>query len=326
MSADPRLPSPEDPNDDGAALPAGPDGATSPVEPAPPPRGSAAEDSGLPISAVAARTGISPDTLRVWQRRYGLGASRQSAGGHRRYTSGDLDRLRAVQKLLEQGASIGQAARSVLREASLDLPLPTVSLPAARRLAAAAADLDGPAVRTLLRDHIRAHGVLPTWEDMLRPVLAAIGERWSSLPHGIAVEHLLSRAASITFGETMSEFHAAQRSAPTVLLACVPGEEHDLPIVALGAALAERGVTATMLPVSSTIAEIADEAIRYPALTVLYAHDADGRWLAAPRIWPSGSALLVAGPGWDRARLPASIRYTNTLAESVRVATDPGAG
>lgn len=300
-----------------------------PADEGPPPRAatakpdepSAAEDAGLPISAAAARTGIPADTLRVWQRRYGLGASRQSAGGHRRYTRGDLERLREVQRLLDQGAPIGEAARSVLRAGSLDLPLPEGAISVARRVAAAAADLDGPAVRTLLRDQVTARGVMSTWEEVLRPVLAAIGERWSSLPHGVAVEHLLSRSASLTFEEAMFEMTGTDRSAPQVLLTCVPGERHDLPLVALGAGLAERGIPALLVPTRATIADITDEALRYSALTVLYSHDVDGRWVSAPRIWPTEAPLLTAGPGWDLGQLPAGADHTNDLVDAVRKIT-----
>lgn len=297
-----------------------------PADPrAPTPGPSGAEDAGLPISVVAARTGIAVDTLRMWQRRYGLGASRQSSGGHRRYTRGDLERLREVLTLLEQGVSIGEAARGVLRASSLDLPLPAEATPLAHRVAAAAADLDGPAVRRLLRDHIADRGVLSTWEELLRPVLAAIGTRWSSLPHGVAVEHLLSRAAVITLSETMPGQLGAARDAPTVLLACVPRDHHDLPLVALAAGLAERGIAAALLTSRSTIAEITDEAIRYP-LTVLYAHDLQGAWISLPSIWPHRLPLLVAGPGWDPARLPAGVGHTNDLADAVRAVVDRVAG
>lgn len=286
----------------------------------------AAEDTGLPISAAAARTGIPADTLRVWQRRYGLGASRQSAGGHRRYTRGDLERLREVQKLMVQGVPIGEAARSVLRAASIDLPLPVAAIPQTRQLAAAAGDLDGPAVRTLLGDHIAEHGALPTWEELLRPVLTAIGERWSSLPHGIAVEHLLSRAAALAFGDAVSGLRGTDGRAPDVLLTCVPGELHDLPLVALEAGLAELGVCAALLPIRTTLAGITDEAVRFGALTVLYAHADVGRWMSAPHIWPPGAPLLVAGPGWDPERLPAGTGHVNDLAGALRAVRELAPG
>ncbi len=52
---------------------------------------------GLPISVVAGLLGMPPSSLRAWQRRYGLGATKWSPGGHRRYVGEDLQRLRAAQ-------------------------------------------------------------------------------------------------------------------------------------------------------------------------------------------------------------------------------------
>lgn len=62
------------------------------------------------IGTVARLTGIKPDTLRVWERRYGLGASQKSAGGHRVYTQSDLEHLQIISGLIEQGTRIGDIA------------------------------------------------------------------------------------------------------------------------------------------------------------------------------------------------------------------------
>jgi DNA-binding transcriptional MerR regulator len=48
------------------------------------------------IKAVATELGVSAPTLRSWERRYGLASSERTAGGHRRYTDGDVDRLRRL--------------------------------------------------------------------------------------------------------------------------------------------------------------------------------------------------------------------------------------
>lgn len=64
------------------------------------------------IGTVARLTGLKPDTLRVWERRYGLGASHKSATGRRQYTQSDLEHLQLVAALVEGGARIGEIARS----------------------------------------------------------------------------------------------------------------------------------------------------------------------------------------------------------------------
>ncbi|EED35783.1 hypothetical protein NOR51B_1730 [Luminiphilus syltensis NOR5-1B] len=62
------------------------------------------------IGTVARLTGLKPDTLRVWERRYGLGASYKSATGRRQYTQSDLDHLQLIAALVADGTRIGEIA------------------------------------------------------------------------------------------------------------------------------------------------------------------------------------------------------------------------
>lgn len=64
------------------------------------------------IGTIARLTGLKPDTLRVWERRYGLGASHKSASGRRQYTQADLEHLQLVAALVKDGARIGEIAKS----------------------------------------------------------------------------------------------------------------------------------------------------------------------------------------------------------------------
>ncbi|MFK7830422.1 MAG: MerR family transcriptional regulator [Congregibacter sp.] len=64
------------------------------------------------IGTVARLTGLKPDTLRVWERRYGLGSSHKSQTGRRQYTQSDLEHLQLVAALVSDGARIGEIAGS----------------------------------------------------------------------------------------------------------------------------------------------------------------------------------------------------------------------
>ncbi len=64
------------------------------------------------IGTVARLTGLKPDTLRVWERRYGLGASLKSDTGRRRYTQADLEHLQLIAALISSGSRIGEIASS----------------------------------------------------------------------------------------------------------------------------------------------------------------------------------------------------------------------
>ena len=90
-------------------------------------------DAPLTVTAVSVRLGISPSTLRTWERRYGLGPDERQAGTHRRYRASDVARLTAMVELVHQGVSPADAAATVLAAAPAhsrqeDLPVPhTVS-------------------------------------------------------------------------------------------------------------------------------------------------------------------------------------------------------
>jgi DNA-binding transcriptional MerR regulator len=213
------------------------------------PSPAAAIGATLSISAVARQTGVSVATLRVWQARYGLGPGLTIPGGHRRYTTGDVQRLRRVKRLVSEGLTTSEAVHAVLAAARSDLGLQPDADPVAHHLGAAALELDGPTARRLVDEHLRRGDVTRTWETVLRPVLGAIGERWSNLSYGIAVEHLLSHIACEALCRHNDEFRTEiTPTTQAILLACAPGELHDLPLVALDAALRADALSATRYP------------------------------------------------------------------------------
>ena len=301
-------------------------------------------DGAVPISVAARRVGLTVDTLRVWERRYGLGPSRTSQGGHRRYEEGDLRRLRAAVHLLRSGVPAGEAVRTVLaatpapstaapstagETAHPGLHLPGGVHPGAQQLAAAALDLDGPGVRRLLGAELAVRGVVATWEGLLRPLFAAIGEQWERIPYIIAVEHLLSHIATAALAVPLER--AAGPGRP-VVLACAPHEEHELPLTALAAALGEQGVPATVLgartPAGATRGAAAWAAARTelaasahpPGTTlVLLAVVADHADPALLSDLPDSVRPIAAGPGWHGPDLPRTVSRTDGLADALRL-------
>jgi DNA-binding transcriptional MerR regulator len=303
-------------------------------------------DAAVPISVAARRVGLSVDTLRIWERRYGLGPSRTSPGGHRRYGEGDLRRLRAAVHLLRSGVQAGEAVRTVLaatpgRSGAAEVADTRLRLAAdvhsgVHQLAAAALDLDGPGVRRLIGAELAVHGVVATWEGMLRPLLAAIGEQWERVPYTIAVEHLLSHIATAALaGPASPAAGPARAGTGPVLLACVPHEEHELPLTALSAALGEQGVPATLLgartPAGATHTAAARTAARSELLSgalpvattvVLLAVVADHADPALLCDVPGSVRLIAAGPGWQGTGVPRGVAWTDGLADALRLVLD----
>ena len=286
----------------------------------------------LGVAAVARRLGVATGTLRTWDRRYGLGPSGHEVGTRRRYTVADLGRLTLMRRLMLEGVAAADAARAAAGTATGDLPgaldpLPVVpdppapqrprartgggrvlgtrdAGPAARGLARAAMSLDSDACTALLRTSLERTGVVPTWNDVLLPVLTGAGDRWRTTGAGVEVEHLLSESAEVALRSVLVRTGRRARNARPVLLAALEPEDHRLPLIALGAALSERRVAARSLGARLPAKALVDAIARTGALAVfLWSQGAagpgrlpDGESLAAVRPKP---VVLLGGPGWD---------------------------
>lgn len=189
----------------------------------------------------------------------------------------------------------------------------------ARGLGRAALALDSAAARALLEDAVATLGPQAAWDEVARPVLVAVADRWAATGAGVEIEHLLSSCASAVF--TASTARGGPVDARPVLLAGMPGEQHVLPLVVLAAALAERGVPSRPLgadlPADALVAALRRTA---PAAVVLWsqlAGTADPAMVRGlPRTRPR-ARVFAAGPGWDGVELPPSAGRLESLAGAV---------
>jgi len=295
------------------------------------------------IGALARRLGIAPATLRDWERRYGVGPSGRTAGGHRRYRPADVARIEFMRRLILDGVPPAEAARAALASATEpDTPGTrpgspkspgrgaggrSLSLPSqqreARGLARAALAMDGPAIAGLVRRSLDERGAAATWVRLAVPVLTAVGQRSAATGTCIDVEHLLSAHLMAALAERAGGL-AAPLNSRSVLLACADDEQHSLPLYALAASLAELRVRTTMLGARTPPAALADTISRIgPAAVFVWsqiAQTGDPAQLASiPRQRPP-PRLLVAGPGWRGT--PAGARRVATLADAIEQARE----
>ncbi|MEV5607322.1 MerR family transcriptional regulator [Streptomyces sp. NPDC052225] len=292
-------------------------------------------DAGITSGALARRLGISPTTLRSWGRRYGLGPARREHGRHRRWSPQDVAMIEDMCRLTASGVPPAEAARTAKERAAAAHPdarpggttpfvpegtdaHPPGSVPSAvvrtacRGLARAAVRLQSDAIEEQLNTFIRRHGVVAAWEQLMMPTLHAVGRKWETAgDRYVEVEHLLSwhvstalRSAPFLLGPAPE-----RRDGPPVLLACVPGEQHTLPIEALHAALLQRGRSVRMLgaalPAEALIAVVRRTG---PASVVLWSQTRSlantplAHHLLTMAWGPSGArqqaGLALAGPGW----------------------------
>jgi DNA-binding transcriptional MerR regulator len=307
----------------------------------------------LSTGAVARRLGVAPTTLRTWHRRYGIGPAGKG-GQHRRWAPRDVEVLERMCRLTASGVPPAEAARAALAapartpatEAASGTPYdgaaahdgaadtdagarahpPAVSLTRpldeCRGLTRAAARLDAHAVDRLLTASIAARGLVGAWEDVIMPALHSVGRKWqTSGDRYVEVEHLLSWHVSRVLARSAPP-PAARPPHPSpapVMLACVPGEVHTLPLEALAAALAGLDVAVSMFGASVPVPAL-EEAVRRtgPGTVVLWAQarSTASRPLAqhlgsicwGVRGARRGPAMMLAGPGWSGPPVAGALR------------------
>src|SRR6476646_11381378 len=216
-----------------------------------------AESAHLRIGALSRRLGVSPELLRAWEQRYGLLQPVRSAGGFRLYSTADEDRVRLMRRHLAAGVSAAQAARLALAEAVPDRGEESQPGELARlstELVAALDRLDEPGAHAAL-DRLLAMFTLQTvLRDVVLPYLHELGERWEHGEASVAQEHF---ASNILRGRLLGLARGwGEGAGPRAVLACAPGELHDLPLIIFGLALAGRGWTITYLGPDTPIATI----------------------------------------------------------------------
>ncbi|PKO15560.1 hypothetical protein CVU37_12035 [candidate division BRC1 bacterium HGW-BRC1-1] len=215
----------------------------------------------VPIRTVCAMYDLNPNTLRTWERRYGLVAPERTAGGQRGYGEEDMEKIRRVLQLTSSGTSIGEAADQVNAWARDRKPhQPSAAVKEWRRkFNDAVKSLD--TARSLGCAHrlVEALGYNEAVEHVFFPELRQWGALWAKDGHVVAQEHVASlavRAALLSPRLSITENKNPVKS-PVVILACVPGEQHDLPLLHLANLMRmESSLQPTLLVAGLPIADI----------------------------------------------------------------------
>jgi DNA-binding transcriptional MerR regulator len=254
-----------------------------------------AEPGPLRIGEFARRVGVSPELLRAWERRYELLRPIRSAGGFRLYTADDAERVARMRQGLDQGLSAAEAARAALQEAR---PSERLLEDAASRLLAAVRSYDEAGAHAVLDESLAAFGLELVLRDLVLPVLAQIGIEWEAGTLAVNQEHF---ASNLIRGRLIALARLWGRGGgPLALLACAPGERHDISLLAFGLVLRSHGWRILFLGADTPLSTLAEavETTR-PALTVVTSFDAallEAEAAALRRLSELGP-LVLSGPG-----------------------------
>jgi MerR family transcriptional regulator, light-induced transcriptional regulator len=296
----------------------------------------------LSIAAVERDTGLSKDTLRVWERRYGFPMPERDTLGERSYPFGQVERLRTIKRLLDAGHRPGRVV-SMLPE-DLDRLAMTVGLPAAPRdpssAAPAPADLsefmqaissnDVESLRRLLARSLSRVGLGHFVLDVVAPLNVQVGETWMQGRIEVFQEHVYTESVQVVLRNALHHLPPAGAGRPRVLLGTVTGEPHGLGLLMAEAVLALEGCRCISLGVQTPVWDIVRAAVAHNVEVVALSYTGctnpnnviDGlvelrsKLPPSVELWAGGSAPVLQRRAIEGLRvMPALQQVASALAE-----------
>jgi DNA-binding transcriptional MerR regulator len=249
----------------------------------------------LRIGEFARRVGISPELLRAWERRYGLLQPIRTEGGFRLYTTADAERVERMKQALDEGLSAAEAAqRAFVQERSTEGALND----ARERLIAAARSYDETTVHSIFDEALAGFALESVLRDLVLPVLREIGDQWERGELEIGQEHFASNLVRERL-LAISRFWS-RGGGPLAILACAPGERHDIGLIAFGLVLRSYGWRILFLGANTPLKTLANAAAAMQPQLVVVA-SMDGALLEAVgselRRFARSTRLVLSGAG-----------------------------
>lgn len=276
------------------------------------------------IGAVERDTGLSKDTLRIWERRYGFPTPRRDANGERVYAQSQVRRLHLIKRLIDQGHRPGAI---VPRNPSELEKLAQTQAPAGRTASEPHAQFmqtlkshDVDEMQQFLNNHLMRQGLETFVIETVAGLNVTVGEAWSRGELAVHEEHLYAQQIENTLRHAI--FLASHRAgAPRVLLTSVPGEQHRIGLLMVEALLSAAGASCIALGVQTPVGDIALAAAAHrvnivalsfssvfqPAAAQQSLRDLRGALASSVSIWAGGQGL-------QRVREVAGVRIVRDLA------------
>lgn len=197
------------------------------------------------LKAVLKETDLKPDTLRAWERRYGLPQPERSAGGHRLYSQRDIEIIKWLMARQQDGLSIsravdlwrsleaeGQDALQMAEFATPEVTSPALTLPEGEVLAglrqawkSACLNYDERKAEQVLTQAFALYPVEVVCLELLQKGLAELGEGWYRGEVTVQQEHFASELSMRRIESLLSSTPPPTRP-ERILIACPPQEEH----------------------------------------------------------------------------------------------------
>jgi DNA-binding transcriptional MerR regulator len=209
------------------------------------------------LKAVVRETGLKPDTIRAWERRYGVPKPRRTSGGHRLYSQRDIDLLKWMNARQHEGLSISRIVdlwkgleaegKDPLQVTSHSLMRQAVQLGDMGELANLRQDwvqsclnFDEPRAEQTLTQAFALFPINNVVLEVILRGLADIGEGWYRGEVAVQQEHFASVLAARRL-QTLIAASPAPTRAERIVLACPPGEQHTISLLVINLFLRRQG-------------------------------------------------------------------------------------
>ena len=241
------------------------------------------------VKHVARMTGISADTVRMWERRYGVVEPARSEGGYRLYDEAAVRRLAAMQALVAAGWSPRLAAEQVKTGSAAPLgpggdaepgPRPGEGVAAGRpSLVPLAQDLDAQQLESVLSGVFASAPFEELVDEWLMPALAELGSAWQAGSVSVGGEHFVSAGLQRHVAALLTGSRPPS-GAPRVIAGLARGSRHELGILAFAAVLRRAGIDVVYLgsdlPTESWAETVSSSRAQAVVLSVPTAEDVPG--------------------------------------------------
>ena len=280
------------------------------------------------ITAVERDTGLSKDVLRMWERRYGFPTPQRDANGERLYPAEQVERLRLIKRLMDQGHRPGRLMQASPEDLARLAPRRVAPGPEARKsslesLLGLIKRHDTQGYQQQMQQQLARDGLLRFVQDTIAPLTERIGEAWMEGEIQVFEEHLYTEQTKRLLRQMIAGLPPAG-GRPRILLTTPPEEQHSMGLLMAEALFSLEGATCIPLGTQTPLADILrateTQAIDVVALsfsaafptrqiTPLLAH--------LRQLLPATVGLWAGGSAVRRLTTPAGVCLTPTLTEAL---------
>ena len=290
----------------------------------------------LSIAAVERNTGLSKDVLRVWERRYGFPAPSRDANGERSYPADQVERLRQIKRLMDQGyrpgklialpaAELSRLAPRVARDATVAVidPASSANTDGLSEWLALIKQHDADAFTQAMQQRLARLGLQTFVQDIVAPLTTRVGQAWQEGFFEVFEEHLFTELTERVLRQAIATL-PRNGGSPRVLLTSLPDEQHILGLLMIEALLTLEGAACIPLGVNMPLPEIIQAAQAHRADIVALSFSAAFPTRQIPelvqqlrRTLPAPIDLWIGGAGVIRLTPPPGTQRFVSLREGV---------